>query len=158
MHTQKHTTGIIPISCIAAALACAAVGACTPSPEPEEAVRLWVNDAQAAVEEQDRNGLMEMISESYVDARGNDRSDLEQMLRIWFLRNRNAVVVSRIDDLTVVGDTAAHVLLTVGMAGTGDGVLGLTADAWRFELELENGGDRWVLIGARWAELGEDLR
>jgi len=56
------------------------------------------------------------------------------------------------------GDSAAEIDLTVGMAGTNEGVFGFTADAYRFRLELENKDDEWQLISARWGELGEDLR
>ncbi|MGH8167664.1 MAG: hypothetical protein ACREQ1_10515 [Woeseiaceae bacterium] len=143
---------------IAASLLCTAIGACAPSPGPEEAVRLWLQEAEAAVEARDRDGLVELISERYTDARGNDRTNLEQILRAAFLRNRNIVLVSKIDELTIIGDTAAQVRLTAGMTGAGGGALGLRADAYRFELELENDGDRWMLIGARWTELGGQLR
>jgi hypothetical protein len=143
---------------ISIALMCAVMAGCGPSPGPEEAVRLWVKDAEASAEEKDRDGLMELISASYADARGNDRSDIEQMLRAYFLRTRDIVLASNIEEVTVMGDSAANVVLTAGMAGANDGVFGLSADAYRFELELENDGDRWMLIGARWAELGDDLR
>ena len=48
--------------------------------------------------------------------------------------------------------------MTVGMAGTNDSVMGLSADAYRFELELEKDADEWQLISARWGELGEEMR
>ena len=53
----------------------------------------------------------------------------------------------------MMGDTAAMVDVTVGMAGTNNDVLGLSADAYRFEFELEKPDDEWVLIGARWGDL-----
>jgi hypothetical protein len=145
----------------AAAFVCSAVtllGGCAPSPGPEEAVRLWLNEAEAAVEGKDRRALLEMISERYEDARGNNRSDIDNILRAYFLRTRNIVLASKVDELAVIGDSAANVLLTAGMVGTEVGIVGLKADAYLFELELENDGDQWKLIGARWAELGEDLR
>ena len=43
------------------------------------------------------------------------------------------------------------------LAGTNDGVFGFSADAFRFQLELERDGDDWLLISARWGELGEEL-
>jgi hypothetical protein len=137
---------------------CAAAAGCGTSPGPEEAVRLWIRDAETAVGNRDRGALMEMIAERYADARGNDKEEVEQKLRLWFLRSQNIVLASKIDSVTVMGDTAAQVLLTAGMAGTGDGILGLTADAYRFELQLENDGNAWRLIGARWGEVGTDLR
>lgn len=106
----------------------------------------------------DRGALMVLIAESYADARGNDKADIEQMLRTWFLRNRSIVLASKIDNVTIMGGTAATVLLTAGMAGTSDGTFGISADAWRLELELARDGEDWRLIGARWGELGGELR
>lgn len=131
---------------------------CGSSTGPEEAVRSWVGDAETALQNKDRGALMAMIAASYADSRGNDKADIEQMLRLWSLRNRNIVLASKIDRVTIIGDTAATVLLTAGMAGTRDGAFGLSADAWRFELELSNDGDDWRLIGARWGEPGGELR
>ena len=143
-------------------IGCAAVAGCGASPGPEEEVRLWIQQAETAVENKDRGALMEMIAKRYADARGNDKEDIGQRLRLWFLKSRNIVLASKIDNVTVLGDTAAQVLLTAGMAHTGDeagdGILGLTADAYRFELQLENDGDAWRLIGARWGEVGSELR
>ena len=142
----------------ALALVCGAAAGCGASPGPEEEVRLWIRHAETAVENKDRGALMEMIADRYADARGNDREDIEQKLRLWFLRSQNIVLASKIDDVTIMGDTAAQVFLMAGMVGTDDGVLGLAADAYRFELQLENDGDAWRLIGARWGEVGSDLR
>ena len=43
------------------------------------------------------------------------------------------------------------------MAGSNEGVLGFSADAYDFALELELDGDDWQLISARWGELGREL-
>jgi hypothetical protein len=136
--------------------------ACGPSLAPEEAVRQWLADAQSAAEAGDRGQLMGMVSPAYADARGNDREAIDRMLRLIFLRSRNILLVSKIDQLTLVGDpataSAAMVSLTVGMAGSDSGVLGLSADAYRFELELEKHDAGWQLIGARWEQVGQALR
>ena len=65
--------------------------------------------------------------------------------------------MTRIEELQVYDDTAAMLVLTVGMAGTNDSVLGFSADAYRFEMEFEQQNDEWLLTSARWGELGEDL-
>lgn len=136
--------------------------ACGPSVGPEEAVRRWLAEAQSAAEARDRGQLMGLVSPAYADARGNDRDDIDRLLRLMFLRSRNILLVSKVDDLTLVGDaaeaSAAAVSLTVGMAGSDSGIRGLSADAYRFELELERQDDGWRLIGARWGEVGQALR
>ena len=136
--------------------------ACGPSAAPEEAIRLWLAEAQSAAEGRDHGRLMDMVSPAYADTRGNDRDDIDRMLRLMFLRSQNILLVSKIDELALLGDpveaSAATVSLTVGMAGSDSGIRGLSADAYRFELELEKYDDGWQLIGARWGEVGQALR
>ena len=125
---------------------------------PEEAVRDWVERGQQAAEEKDRDALVDMVSPAYADARGNSRNDLENMLRVIFLRQKKIALLVRTEELNVYDDSAAQLTLQVGMAGTNENLLGFSADAYRFEMELERDGDDCLLISARWAALGENLR
>lgn len=134
-------------------MAAALLAGCSAPSPPEEAVRAWLEAAEAAVEERDRGRLVGMIAGHYVDARGNDRVAVEQRLRLYFLRNRNILIASNIEELEIVGGTAAHVVLTAGLAGTDANPFGLRADAYRFELELVEEDGEWLLIGADWSEL-----
>ena len=136
-------------------LACSWLVACgDPPPPPEEAVRAWVVQGEQATKDKDRRALVKMISPAYTDGRGNSRDDMGNLFRLYFLRMHSFTLLTRIDDIRVFGDTAAELDLTVGMAGTNDGVLGFSADAYRFEMELERDGDDWLLISARWGETG----
>lgn len=144
---------------IVIATLCAALGACSrPASDPEAALREWLASAETAAEEKDRGELMALISESYMDSRGNDRDQVNDILRLYFLRQESIALITGIDEVSLIGDTAALVRLTVGMAGTSNRALGISADAYRFELELESHDDEWLLIGARWGELGGQLR
>ncbi len=135
------------------------VSACGgPRGTPEEALRAWVERAERAAGEKDRGTIVDMISPSYADARGNDREAVDRMLRVWFLRQRDIALLTTINDITVRGESAALVDVTAGMAGTNSGTFGFRADAYRFELELEVHDGEWLLIGARWGELGGNLR
>ena len=125
---------------------------------PESEVRAWVATMQAAAEEKDRGAVLDGISTAYADARGHSRDDVNDLLRIYFLRQNKIAFLTSIDEVRIIGGTAAEVELTVGMAGTNDRALGISADAYRFELELENDGDDWLLISARWGALGDPLR
>lgn len=144
-----------PVIALVLALASACGG---PPDAPEEALRRWVADAQAAAEREDRDALMSMLSENYADARGNGYDDVGQMLGFWFLRQDSVVLISKIDEIAVSDGTAALVTLSIGMAGANDAALGFSADAYRFELELEQDDDEWLLIAARWGELGRQPR
>ena len=150
---EKAMTRILIFS-----LFCAFLTGCGgPDAGPEEALRAWVEAAEAAAENKDRRGLLAMISENYVDSRGNDHEQIGNILRLHFMRQQSVAILTSIDDIEVMGDTAAQVSLTVGMAGTDASALGIRADAYNFELELENTDDEWMLIGARWAEVGRDM-
>lgn len=118
----------------------------------------WVERAETAAEEKDRRGLLGMISENYRDGRGNDIDAINDLLRLYFLRQQTVGLVTKVDDIRISGGTAADLTVTVGMAGRNNSTLGVGADAYRFEFELENDGDDWLLIGAEWARLGRDPR
>lgn len=135
------------------------LGACGESASvPEEELRAWVADGVEAAREKERRRLVGMIASSYADARGNERDDIENLLRVYFLRMNNIKLLSTIEEITVYDETAAKILMTIGMAGTHDGVMGLSADAYHFEFELEKDTDEWQLIAARWGELGDELQ
>ena len=101
---------------------------------------------------------MDKISENYADARGNNRDDIGNLFRVYMLRQQSITILTKVDGIELLGDTAANIALTVGMAGTRNRAFGLNADAYRFELELAKEGDNWLLIGARWGEVGSELR
>ena len=128
-----------------------------PSTGPEEALRQWVADAEAAAEDLDRRGLVAMVSDNYADGRGNDRAAVEKLLRFYFLRQKSVALVTKIDKLNVTDQTAAEILITAAGVGTTTLMLGVNADAYQFALELEKNDDEWMLIGARWGELGQEL-
>ena len=139
-------------------LVCCWLAACgSPPTPPEEAVRAWVADGQQAAEEKDRRALAKMISPAYADARGNSRDEIENLFRFYFLRQNNISLLTRIESLRIIGDSAAEIELSVGIAGTNDGVFGFDADAYRFEMELARDGDDWLLISGRWGEVGGNI-
>jgi hypothetical protein len=133
-------------------------GCDAPTSAPEEELREWVAAGVEAAENEQRRALTDMISASYADNRGYGRDDIDKLLRAYFFRQDSISLLPRIEEITVYDATAAKIVMTVGMAGTNDGVLGFSADAYRFALELEKGADEWQLISARWGELGDELR
>lgn len=144
--------------CTVSALALLLAACGEPVSAPEEELRAWVADGIDAATSKERRRLVGMISSAYADARGNERGDIDNMLRAYFFRQHKIALLSNIEEITVYDDTAARVVLTVGMAGTNDGVLGFSADAYRFVLELEKDADEWLLLSARWGELGDELK
>ena len=134
------------------------LAACSGPPEgPEARIRQWIADAEAAAEALDRRELLSMVSVNYADGRGNNRDAVDNILRFYFLRQKSVELVMNIDELTVIDDTAAEVLVTAAGVGTTTRALGFNADAYQFSLELAKDDDEWMLIGARWGELGQEL-
>jgi hypothetical protein len=159
---QRQTRGYVPFSRFSPALAgllLAVLAACSaPTSAPEEALRNWVSRGIEAAENKERRALMAMVSPAYADARGNDRDSIERLLRVYFMRMNTVTLITSVEDISVIGDSAAELILKVGMAGTHDGVLGFSADAYRFAFELQRQDDEWLLIAARWGEWGKELR
>jgi hypothetical protein len=151
---QETGTMRFLLTCIAILIG---AGCGAPEGSPEDVLREWVSRGELAAEDKDRSELLEMISVDYSDVRGNDREQIGDLLRIYFFRQQSIALLTSIDDITVTGDSAATIRMTVGMAGTNSGAIGLSADAYNFEFELEKAEDDWLLIGARWSELGRDL-
>lgn len=135
------------------------LSACSePSTGPEGEVRAWVERGVAAAEAKERSTLIDMISPAYADARGYNRTRVGDMLRVYFLRMNTIELMTSVDEVNVMGDSAAEVLITVGIAGKRDNLLGFSADAYQFLLELEKGGSDWNLISARWGQLGKEMK
>ncbi len=125
---------------------------------PEAELRAWVDAMHNAAEAKDRGAIVQRISPAYADARGNSRDDISDLLRLYFLRANRVEFLPAIDSIDIMAETAADIVLTVGMAGTDRGRFALRADAYRFELELEYVDGGWLLLAARWAELGQSPR
>lgn len=154
----QMTIGLTRTLCTVGAIALLLTGCGEPASAPEEELRAWVAEGIDAAGNKERRQLVRMISGRYTDARGNERSDIDDRLRVYFFRQHKVALLSDIEEITVYDDTAAEIVLKVAMAGTNDGVFGFSADAYRFALELEKDGDEWLLISARWGELGDELR
>lgn len=141
------------------ALIATAIASCGGDPgNAEQQLRGWVDRGHAAAESMDRGALVDMISPTYSDARGNSRDDIENLFRFYFLRAKKVGLLVSIDDIDVFDDTAAQVMLTVAMGATTDSVLGFNADAYEFELNLEKADDEWLLVSGRWNDVGRELR
>jgi len=137
------------------AVLCACSG---PATAPEEELQAWIERGVAAAEAKERRVLADMISPAYADARGNDRDRIGRLLQAYFLRMDSIELLTSIQEIDVIADSAAELLVTVGMAGTHDGVFGFSADAYQFLLEVEKDGSDWALISARWGQIGGELR
>ena len=135
----------------AALLTTALVGCSTSDPEAE--IRELLAAAEQAAEARDTGFFRDLIGTSYRDARGNDREQLVNLVRGLFIANQRVEIASRIDAVELEGADAARAIVYAGMLGQRAGAEllgGMSADLYRFELELVNDGGDWQIIGATW--------
>ena len=138
-------------------IAALALAACSPPADsPEAEVRALVAQAQAAAEARNVRDLRGLIADEYADAQGHDRKAVENLIRLQVLRNQSVHLFTRIRDITFPEPDRATVSVAAALAGRpvarADDLVGLTADLYRFDLELvrQDGGE-WRVSGAAWA-------
>jgi len=107
---------------VAAGFACLVLqsGCGGPEPGPEEQLRQWVSNAQAAAEGRKYHDLLDLISPAYADSRGLSRDDIGDRLRVYFLRQHSIKLLTKIEEMRLYGEEAAKIDLTVAMAGQND--------------------------------------
>lgn len=132
--------------------------ACGGTDSPEERVRTALAEMERAVEARDLGAARAHVSETYADARGNDKRAVQSLVTAAVLRNPSIHLLSRIARLEVreVGENRiARVRVFVAMASTPLPAVGdlarIRADLYRFDLELADEGDAWRVVGADWA-------
>jgi hypothetical protein len=137
-------------------IAALAVAACSPPADsPEAEVRALVAQARAAAEARNARDLRALIAEEYADAYGHDRKAVENLIRLHILRNQSIHLLTRIRGITFPEPDRATVSVATAMAGRplarADDLVGLTADLYRFDLELvrQDRGE-WRVSSAAW--------
>lgn len=129
--------------------------ACGGPPDAHAELRALIDDAEAAAEARQTGFFRNLISEDYVDRRGQRRDEVINLLRGYFLVNATVEVVNRIETIELLGDDAATVALQTAVIGRGQGssVLAVDGELFRIELELVKEGSEWRIIGAEWDRL-----
>ena len=127
---------------------------CT-QPDPEKEIEARLSAAAEAAEQRDTGFFRNLVSAAYADAHGNRRREVINRVRGVFLRYPRIHVASRIETIALQGDRSAEVVVLAGLSGDGGSVLaGLSADLYRFELEMVREDDgEWRLIAADWSSV-----
>lgn len=121
--------------------------------DPEQELRRLLADAEAAAEARDTGHFRGLISESYRDARGNDRDRLVNLLRGYFLTHQKVEILTRIEEIAIAADDAASATLGVALVGQRSGaqrLSGFSGELDTLELELVREDGDWHIIGADW--------
>jgi len=125
--------------------------------DPERQIRERIAAAVAAAEARDTGFFRDLIAESFVDQRGNDRQSMLNLVRAQFFLNQRIDVISRVQTISLEGDDAARTVLAAGLVGSPGSRIQLgetSGDLYRIELEWIKDGADWRVIGAEWSGLG----
>lgn len=136
-------------------MAVLALVACSRQSSPETEIRELIARAATAAEAREVRDLRAMIADDYADERGLDRKAVENLLRLHVLRQQSIHLFVRVRDVRFPEPERALASVAVAMAGRpvarADELAGLTADLYRFELELvRDGRDGWKVRRAAW--------
>lgn len=123
------------------------------SEDPNAELREFIERTEVAAEERDTGHFRGLVSDRYIDVRGNDRDRLIDIIRGYFLTHQSLEVVTRIESIVLSGADAAEVSLLAGLLGRRAGASllgGFDGQLYDIELELIREGGDWQIIGARW--------
>lgn len=124
-------------------------------PSPDAAVRATLAAIEASAGERDPDGLEEHISDSYADARGNDKRAVVGIAALHLLRNQAVYTFSRIQEVDTTEPGRAAVRALVALAGRpirdAASLASVRADLYRFDVTLrEEEPGAWRVISAAW--------
>lgn len=128
---------------------------CSEGPDsPEAEIERFIDIGVEAAEDRSVDGLSDLVHANYLDQQGRNRKQLGLLLRAYFFRHENIHLFSRIDDIEILDENRANVVLHVAMAGTVisdvNALAALSARVYRLELQLVKQDD-WLLRHASWA-------
>lgn len=144
---------------IFAAFCALLLNACSSSEleSPEKQVRAVLVAIEEASEQRSLSGMMQHVSDGYIDHRGNTNKDIKRLLQIHLLRNQNISVFTRISSLEINSDVlpqTASVELSAAMAARGVDLSlesnRLKANTHRFSLVFTLEDDTWRISSASW--------
>jgi hypothetical protein len=124
------------------------------APTPEQRVKAVLEAIESAAEQRSLSGLMEHISESYTDHRGQSKEDIRRLIQLHYLRNQNIHIFTTVQSLIIEDDTAT-VELNAAMAATEAEVESeqgrLRANTHRFAVVLKSANQQdWLVQSVSW--------
>ncbi|HHH39145.1 MAG TPA: hypothetical protein ENK50_06185 [Sedimenticola sp.] len=128
--------------------------ACAAGETPEQQLRAWVAQGEAAVESRSVSGFAAQVSARYRDRQGRNRRQLLALAARYFLGHRDIHLLTRIRRIELIDRQRARLTLLVAMAGRPfpdpQRLPGFRADLYRFQLALAREQGEWRLTGAEW--------
>jgi hypothetical protein len=139
----------------AVALLAGVLSACGSKSTPEQEVRKVIADAETAAEARDLSGVMDLVSERYTDTRGQDKEQIRDLMRAYFVVNQSVHLLMRIDEITFPADELADARISVGMLGVqSQEDWRYAVDVYEFDVRLLSEDGEWRLQSAEWRRPG----
>ena len=121
---------------------------------PEDRVRAVLAACEEAAQRKDARELREHVSDTYADARGNDKRAVAQLVAFQLLRNQSVYLLTRVRSVEIAAPGEARAEVLVAMAGTRidgpEALLDLRADLYRFDLAFREEDGEWRVHSADW--------
>ena len=134
------------------------LGACAEPQTSEQQIRNLLGEMAEAAADEKLRPLKAALSESYSDARGNDKKAIVAMMRLYMLRADNVLVFLDIDEINVQTQDYASASVSVRFTGANLAALSLRTSKYQFELDLTQEEGDWRILSARWGQGRRELR
>ena len=121
----------------AVTLAVISLSACGARSSDDEQVRAVFAGAEAAAEDRDASDVLAFVADDYEDANGNDKTQLQNFLRGYFLANPKIELLVKVESLEFPADGLAQAQVTVTRVSLSD------PDRLQLKVELRRTGGEW---------------
>lgn len=116
------------------------LGACGTRSSDEEQVRELIVAAEDAAEARDTSDVLDLLASDYSDSQGNDRAQLQNFLRGYFLANPKIQVRASVQDLQFPVDGLGRARVDVMVLPAGDSA--------SLQVEFRRQSGKWVVSRA----------
>ena len=119
----------------------------------EAQLRAILEKMELGAETRSLSDIIEHISESYKDPKGNDIKALKKLIRLQFIRNQNINIFSKINEIEVLEDAATveiSLAIASGELDLSNSANRLRADTFKFSLLFLRENDLWRLKSGTW--------
>lgn len=128
--------------------------------DPEQQIRLAIEQAERAIEQRSVGETEPFIAEQYQDPAGRDRRQLLGLLRGYFLTHQSIHLLHQIKDIELLGEGRAQVQLYVATAGKPiesiDQLISLRAELLSIELKMQLDDGQWRVVSSSWRRAGRE--
>lgn len=136
------------------------LSACSDKPDdPKSLIETVIDEVERAAEKKSVTKFKEHISIDYKDNQHSERQRLIRSLIVYFHRNKYIHLFTRIRNIEISqqNNLQANASVNVAMTGTqvdsAEKLLMLKADVFRFNIDLANIDEQWMITGAEWKRI-----